>query len=64
MWLADDRHAAALQFVDRILDTLDTKTYMVPARHLVAVMQIFIGVAVLCSGARQKLEVEISSAAG
>jgi len=58
MWLADDCHAAALPFVDCLVDTFDTKTDMVPARHLVAVMQIFIGAPVVCAGARQKLEVE------
>ena len=53
MWLADNRHAAALQFVDSIVDAIDTKTRVVPARHLVAVMQILVRGPFCCTGTRQ-----------
>ncbi len=40
VWLAGDRHGAALQFVDDSVDTIDAETRMAPARHFVAVMQV------------------------
>ena len=40
--LAGDRHVAALQFGDDIVNVIDAETRVVPARHVVAVMQILI----------------------
>ena len=47
MWFAGDGHVAALQFVDDIVNTIDAETRVVPARHVVAVVQILIGLTLI-----------------
>ena len=58
MRLADDRYAAALQFIYRSVDIFDTKTHVVPSRQLVARTKIRIGWAIVCAGSGEKLKAE------
>ncbi len=58
MWFAGDRHAATLQLIDDSVDTIDAETRMVPARHVVAVMQVLIGRAICCAWPSHQFEME------
>ncbi len=53
-----DRHVTALQFVDHRVDTLNDETRMVPARHVVAVMQILISRTFCCARPSHQLEMK------
>ena len=63
VWLAGDRHVAMLQFVDDIVNTIDAETGVVPARHVVTVMQILISGA-FCRARAISSKWKLSSPAG
>jgi len=58
VWLASDGHVTALQFIDDGVHALDAETGMMPSRHVVAAMQIFIGGAFCCARAGHQLEMK------
>jgi hypothetical protein len=58
VWLAGNRHTTALQFVNDSVDAIDAETWVVPARHFVAVMQIRIRGALCCSLPGHQLEMK------
>ena len=64
MGLADDFHAAALQLVDRIDNTIHTNAQVVPSGKIVASVEIFARWAFRGAGARQNSKLKLSSAAG
>ena len=58
VWLVGDGHVAAFQFVDDGVHAIDAETGVMPPRHVVAVMEIFIGGAFRRAGSGHQLEMK------